>query len=248
MNDSSKSAAGSQLVRLRAAAIGHGRKALGPSFDFSIDAGDFVLLVGPNGAGKTTLARTLMGVIPPVGGSREAAVGSRPVRFGYVPQREHLDALWPFTALDVALLGAVPSLRPFERFGAGRKARAREILEQVGIGGLGDRPFRDLSGGQQQRALIARALVAEPDVLVLDEPTNHLDVPGERAVFDLLGALHRSYADRAIVVVAHHLEAAMRQATRVVVVRQGQAPIGRPPEQALAEGLLDDLRTDGALS
>ena len=230
------------LVQLQAIRIGYGRKALSPPFDYAVDAGEFVVLAGPNGAGKSTLARTLMGVLPPVEGRRLAAPGGRPVRFGYVPQRERLDELWPFSVLDIALMGAVPALRPFAPFGTARKRRAREILAQVGIDGIADRPFRGLSGGQQQRALIARALVAEPDVLVLDEPTNHLDVPGEKAVYELLGALHRSSPEKAIFVIAHHLEPALSYATRVTVLRPGAAPVSGPAREMASSAALADLR------
>ena len=230
------------LVELRAASIGHGRRALTPRFDLALRAGDFTLLVGPNGAGKSTLARTLMGVLPPVEGERVAVAQGRAVRFGYVPQRERLDELWPFSILDLALMGAVPSLRPFRPFGGAVKRRAREVLAQVGIADLADRPFRGLSGGQQQRALIARALVADPDVLVLDEPTNHLDVPGERAVYELLGSLHRAAPEKAIFVVTHHLEPALQVATRVEMMRPGEAPRGGPVAEMLAGDALADLR------
>src|SRR5690606_29995523 len=148
------------LVRLRGVVIGHGRRAIAPAFDLDVRPGDFALLVGPNAAGKTTLVRTILGVAPPLAGTREATVDGRPIRFGYVPQRERLDELWPFSVLDIALLGAVPALRPFEALGRARRRRAREVLARVGIADLADRPFRDLSGGQQQRALIARALLA----------------------------------------------------------------------------------------
>jgi len=241
--ESHPSVAGSPpLVELRAAVIGHGRRALTPPFDFALRPGDFTLLVGPNGAGKSTLARTLMGVLPPLAGARTATAQGRPVRFGYVPQRERLDELWPFSTLDIALMGAVPRLRPFQPFGRALERRARAVLEQVGIAALADRPFRGLSGGQQQRALIARALVAEPDVLVLDEPTNHLDVPGERAVYELLGALHRAEPAKAIFVIAHHIEPALPVATRVVVMRPGEQPRAGSVAEMVAGDALADLR------
>lgn len=238
----SSTAPGQPLVELRGARIGHGRRALTPAFDLELRAGEFVALAGPNGAGKSTLARTLMGLLPPIEGERRAGLPGRPLRFGYVPQRERLDDLWPFSALDIALMGAVPSLRPFQPFGRKLRARAREVLEQVGIGAMADRPFRSLSGGQQQRALIARALLADPDLLVLDEPTNHLDVPGELAVYDLLGALHRAAPGRALFVITHHLEPVLPLATRILVLRPGQAPVGGTVEEMAASGALHDLR------
>lgn len=236
-----------RLIHLRQARLGYGPRDVAGPLDLGIDRGDFLLVAGPNGSGKSTLIKTLMGVLPPRAGERTASVDGRPIRFGYVPQREHLDALWPFSVLDICLMGMVPGLKPFERFGAGRKSRAKEVLEQVGMGDRIDTPFRDLSGGQQQRALIARALVSSPDVLVLDEPTNHLDVPGERAVYELLGAIHRDEKQVALVVVTHHLEAALPWATRLLVMRDGSIQHGSP-QTLIDNGAADDLLSRGRVA
>ncbi|WP_373044527.1 metal ABC transporter ATP-binding protein [Vulgatibacter sp.] len=230
------------LIELQAIQTGYGKRPLSPPFDFTVRSGDVIVLAGPNGAGKSTLARTLMGVLPPVAGTRRAGTAARPVRFGYVPQRERLDDLWPFSVLDIALMGAVPGLGAFRPFGRARQQKALAVLAQVGIADLASSPFRSLSGGQQQRALIARALVAEPDVLVLDEPTNHLDIPGERAVYELLAQLRREEAEKAIFVITHHLESALAIATEVVVMRQGERPRIAPVDEMVASGALDDLR------
>lgn len=233
-----------RLIQFRQVRLGYGNRDVAGPLDLAIDRGEFLLVAGPNGSGKSTLIKTLMGVVPQRGGERIATVDGKPVRFGYVPQREHLDALWPFSVLDICLMGMVPGLRPFEFFGAERKRKARAVLEQVGMGDRADEPFRDLSGGQQQRALIARALVSSPDVLVLDEPTNHLDVPGERAVYELLGAIHRDEKQVALVVVTHHLEAALPWATRLLAMRDGSVQVGNPSD-LLESGAVDDLLSRG---
>ena len=227
-------------IRLRAAVIGHGRRRVAGPIDLDLARNDFLVIAGPNGAGKSTLVKTMLGVLPPLSGSVER----RGIRVGYVPQRERLDEIWPFSALDIALMGRVPALGPF-RFLGKEQRRARELLAQVGLEAEADRPFRSLSGGQQQRALIARALVAEPDVLVLDEPTNHLDVPGERAVWSLLGEIHRRQ-ERALVAICHHLAPALLHATRVAVLRDGGLVSG-PPEALIEAGALGDLAEDTIL-
>ncbi len=226
------------LIRLRGAVIGHGRKRIAGPLDFELRPHEFLVVAGPNGAGKSTFVKTLLGVLRPLQG----AVEGRGLRFGYVPQREHLDEIWPFSALEIVKMGRIPSLAPFRFFGREEARRALQILELVGLLQEAQRPFRELSGGQQQRALIARALFAEPDVLILDEPTNHLDVPGERAVHDLLGSIHREQG-RALVVICHHLAPALRHATRLAVLRDGDLVAG-DPEVIHRAGALGDLVDD----
>lgn len=226
-------------LRLSGAVIGHGRRAVAGPIDLSVAADDFLVVAGPNGAGKSTLIETLLGVLPPLSGTAERGR----IRFGYVPQRERLDDIWPFSALEMALMGRTPGLAPFGFFGRDDRRRVLGILERVGLGAEADRPFRSLSGGQQQRALIARALAAEPDVLVLDEPTNHLDVPGERAVWSLLGEIHRQ-GDLALVAICHHLPPALVHATRLAVLRDGGIQVGEPSAM-VRSGALGDLVDDG---
>src|SRR5690606_42089621 len=118
----------------------------------------------PNGARESTFVQSLVGALPLIGRRREILTPG--LRFGYAPRRLRFDPIWPLSALDVGRMGIAPWLPPFGR-SASASARARELLDQVGLGGLGDTPFRSLSGGQRQRALIARALVAGPHAPVL---------------------------------------------------------------------------------
>ncbi|HWV37517.1 MAG TPA: ATP-binding cassette domain-containing protein [Vulgatibacter sp.] len=229
------------VVRMRGVEIGHGRRRVAGPIDLDLAPDDFLVIAGPNGAGKSTLVKTMLGTLPPLRGAVE-----RRCRFGYVPQRERLDDIWPFSALDVALMGLVPAAAPFSRATAGDRRAARELLALVGLEAEADRPFRDLSGGQQQRALIARALVAEPEVLMLDEPTNHLDVPGERAAYELLAEIHRR-GRQAIVVICHHLGPALRHATRLAILQDGSLVAG-PPDDLARAGALGDLVEDSFAS
>ncbi len=140
--------------------------------------GERVALLGPNGGGKTTLFRALLGEIPPLAGSIDAAV-----RAGTVPQTERSRLDYPVSALDVALMGTLARLPWWRRPG---RARARTPpLEALGRVGL-ERPrarrsFGELSGGQRQRVLIARALVQDARLLLLDEPYSGLDTHERRA-------------------------------------------------------------------
>ncbi len=207
------------LLRLEDAGIGHGGRAMLTGVTLEVAPGDFLAVVGPNGGGKTTLLRTLLGVLPPVGGRR---VQPRPLHVGYVPQRDHVDALWPLTTADVVLMGR------YARAGVGRRIRAedrehaRAALARLGIEELASRPFRTLSGGQRQRTLIARALATEPELLALDEPTNGMDPSAELAAMDLLAELHRTES-LAIVMVSHRLEAVANYARHLAFVDKDHA-------------------------
>lgn len=210
---------GAPLVALRGAAIGHGRHALLTGVECAVAQGDFVALVGPNGGGKTTLLRTLLGALPLLAGRREVP---RPVRVGYVPQRDLVDPIWPLTAGEVVLQGRTPGLGPLRRPGDADRAAAAAALARVGIAALADRTYGELSGGQRQRTLIARALAAEPELLAVDEPTNGMDPAAELATMDVLADLHAGGAGPAVVMVSHRLDAVANYARHLAFVDKDQ--------------------------
>ena len=228
----------SALVALEGAAIGYGGRALLDGIDLAVSPGDFLAVVGPNGGGKTTLVRTLLGVLRPVAGRRSARPG---LRAGYVPQRAHVDARWPLTAAEVAMMGRVPRLGLAARPGAGDRAAVGAALERVGIAALARRPFRTLSGGQRQRTLLARALAAEPDLLVLDEPANGLDPGAELATLDVLRGL-RADGRLAVVMVSHRIEAVLNDARTLAFADAGRGlwTVGGV-EEAIASGSIARL-------
>jgi ABC-type Mn2+/Zn2+ transport system ATPase subunit len=206
------------LVAIEGGAIGYGGRALLSGIDVAVRPGDFLAVVGPNGGGKTTLLRALLGALPLVGGRlvRDAAL-----RVGYVPQREHVDAIWPFRVGEVVMMGRVPLLGPLRRPGVADREEVRRALAQVGIEHLTDRWFGELSGGQRQRTLIARALAATPELLVLDEPTNGMDPAAELATMDLLARLHGD-GSLAVLMVSHRLEAVANYARTLAFVDKDQ--------------------------
>ncbi len=228
--------AAAPLVALRGAAIGHGGRAILSGVELEVEAGDFLALVGPNGGGKTTLLRSLLGALSLLGGRRELP---RPVRIGYVPQRDQVDSIWPLTAGEVALMGRALLVPPGRRPGEADRAAVREAMARVGVAGLEDRPYRDLSGGQRQRTLIARALAAEPRLLALDEPTSGMDPAGEQDVMELVSRLSQE-GGLAVVMVSHRLDAVASNATQLVFVDHRRG--------LLRAGSLDRMLTGEALS
>jgi ABC-type Mn2+/Zn2+ transport system ATPase subunit len=206
------------LVALRGASVGYGQRPLLEGVDLEVTPGDFLAVVGPNGGGKTTILRSLLGALPLFGGKLERP---RPIRIGYVPQRDHVDTVWPFTAGEVALMGRVPGLGALRRPGDADRAVVTQAMARVGVEHLMPLPYGELSGGQRQRTLIARALAAEPELLVLDEPTNGMDPSAELATMDLLRDLHQG-GRLAIVMVSHRLENVANYARTLAFVDKDQ--------------------------
>jgi ABC-type Mn2+/Zn2+ transport system ATPase subunit len=206
------------LVRLDDASIGYGGRAFLQEVTVAVEPEDFLAVVGPNGGGKTTLLRTLLGMLPPVTGRRTA---ESPLRVGYVPQRDHVDALWPLGCGDVVVMGRVPGIGPGGRIRPADVEAAERALSRVGLQELWKRPFGTLSGGQRQRTLIARALASEPRLLALDEPTNGMDPSAELSAMDLLRELHAG-GGLAVVMISHRLEAVANYARRLAFVDKDQ--------------------------
>jgi putative ABC transport system ATP-binding protein len=190
--------------------------------DLDVVPGELLVLHGPSGSGKTTLLGVLAGWLAPTAG---AAAFGPPLD---TPDRHR----WHRTATVPQLLGLLPELSLLEnvavahRLGGASWAiaaeRASAALTLLGIGDLGDRRPSEVSLGQQQRAAVARALTAEPALLLADEPTSHLDAGTTDLVLDALA--HQAAAGSAVVVASHD-PAVLRRAHRAVAVG---APSGGP--------------------
>ncbi|NLY90352.1 MAG: ABC transporter ATP-binding protein [Firmicutes bacterium] len=173
--------------------------------NLQVAAGDFFAIVGPNGGGKTTLLRLLLGNFEPVQG--EIKVFNRPPRkarrfIGYVPQQGTVDREFPVSALEVVLMGRLTPTSFFPRYRQEDYEAAYAAMQAVGVEELAPFRFGDLSGGQKQRILIARALVANPQLLILDEPTSSVDYEVEQEIYQLLTGLNKKVT---IVLVSHDL-------------------------------------------
>ena len=171
----------------------------------SIGAEEFVGVIGPNGGGKSTLLQLVLGLHEPQHGVIEVFGQAPPVarsRIGYVPQRASIDAGVPATVLDIVLMGRLTPTSWGPRFARRDVAAARASLARARVKDLEHRAWSTLSGGQRQRVLIARALVADVDLLLLDEPTAGVDTHREEELLELLGQLN---AELPIVMVTHDL-------------------------------------------
>jgi ABC-type Mn2+/Zn2+ transport system ATPase subunit len=208
-------------------AFGYRNRPLFRDVSFTIERGAILGIVGPNGCGKTTLLRTILGLLPPLRGTVSRVGG---LRVSYVPQRERLDVILPVTALDVVLMGRSARLAPLARLGPADHEAARRALARLDAEALARRPYRSLSGGQQQRVLLARALAADPDLLVLDEPTAGMDLGSEAGIVEFLGDLNRRHGVT-ILLVTHLLPLVLSLATSIMLFAR----------DTLVQGPLDDV-------
>jgi len=173
-------------------------------------------VLGPNGGGKSTFLKTMLGLLNPLGGRVTFPLG-RPPRIGYLPQTARPDFAYPLSVLQVTLMGRFASLGLIKRPGRVDHELARAQLAAVGLADQADRPFRALSGGQQQRVLVARALTAEPELLMLDEPTSEMDPAAQHGLLSLVSTL-ASKRNLAVVFVTHEVSAAAGFSARVVLL------------------------------
>jgi ABC-type Mn2+/Zn2+ transport system ATPase subunit len=179
------------LLRLRDVSLGYEGRPVLEHVDLELAGGEFIALLGPNGAGKTTLFRGIVGLLPVLSGAIDFGFDRATSPLGYVPQRETLDPTFPLTAYEVVLMGTYARLHPLRRTGRRERSLAAECLDLVGLAASAERRFASLSGGQKQRVLIARALAAEPRLLLLDEPTAGVDAEATAAIMDAVSRLNR---------------------------------------------------------
>jgi len=201
------------LITAENLSVRHGEVTVLGGVDFALSPGEIVTVVGPNGSGKSTLIRALIGLEPAATGR---VIRSPGLVIGYVPQKLHIDAGLPMTVRRFLSLPRRVS-----------DAQAEAALARVGVPGLGARFLARLSGGQFQRVLLARALLATPQVLILDEPTQGLDQPGTAAFYKLIEEV-RAETGAAVLMVSHDLHVVMSASDRVICLNGHICCAGTP--------------------
>ena len=191
--------------------------------DLEVDRGEFVGIAGPNGGGKTTLIRLIVGLEQPTTGELEV-FGEEPARaagrarVGYLPQRAEIALSAPITVRELVEAGRVSVAGMFGALSPEDESAVAEAIARVGLAERADERLRTLSGGQRQRAFIAKALAADPELLVLDEPTTGVDADAQERLAQLLDELRRELAVT-ILYVSHEFGAIEPYAERLVVIR-----------------------------
>jgi zinc transport system ATP-binding protein len=234
---------GSQaIVSLRSASFGYTDRAVVSEVTLDIHAGEVVAILGPNGSGKSTLIKGLLGLNDHLGG--QVTLFGTPVdrfrdhaRLGYVPQRHTLSASVRATAAEIVAIGRLPHQSWLGR----PNHEDRQIIEEsLAVVGLADRANVDvgtLSGGQQRRVLIARALAAQPDVLIMDEPTAGVDLASQEVLSQVLARLAGRGAT--MLIVTHELQALRGVLNRIVQLNGGRITFdGTPADHDRSHGAL----------
>ena len=191
-----------KLIELHDVSVGYeGYEAL-HAVNLTIDSADFLGIIGPNGGGKTTLVKAILGAVPYTGKIDYAPelFDGRERLIGYMPQITEFDRAFPISVEEVVLSG-LQGRRGFRhRYTRSDREKVHELLAKTGIEELSKRPIGEVSGGQMQRALLCRAIISDPKLLILDEPTNFVDNRFEHELYHTLRELNERMA---ILVVSH---------------------------------------------
>ncbi len=181
---------------------------------------EFIGIFGPNGGGKTTFLKLLMGFLKPTKGKislYQADPKNHQNQIGYVPQIARLDRQFPITTLELVLMGALSSCTLLGRYPPHMKEKALHLLEKVDLIEKRNSPYGTLSGGQAQRALIARALLGDPKLLLLDEPTASVDPLREEEILKILLDLKGKIT---IIMVTHDLQTILQKVERFLCIHK----------------------------
>lgn len=206
-----------EMVKVRGAGVRRGERWLVEGIDLTIRRGEIVTLIGPNGSGKSTTAKLVTGVLKPDAGSVERIPK---LRVGYVPQSLNVDWTLPLTVKRLmTLTGGHPP------------GAITSALEAVGIAHLSNAEVQQLSGGEFQRALMARAMIRRPDLLVLDEPVQGVDFNGEVALYQLITKI-RDETNCGVLLISHDLHVVMAATDTVICLNGHVCCTGNPESVA----------------
>ncbi|HWQ02075.1 MAG TPA: ATP-binding cassette domain-containing protein [Gaiellaceae bacterium] len=225
----------SLAIRLAGVSFGYDpRRTVLSDVNVEIPEGQFVAVAGPNGGGKTTLLRLIVGLSRPQTGTvrvfgEPVGAAARRGLVGYLPQRAHLGIEAPATVREIVSAGRVTRRHLFGPLSADDRRTVDAAIARVGLDRQAGQPVNTLSGGQQQRAFIAKAIAAEPRLLILDEPTSGVDADAQDALAGLLARLHGELRVT-VLYVSHEFGAIEHVAERLLLVRGGIEFDGSPAE------------------
>ncbi len=203
------------LLECKNLSLGYDSRTIVSGLNFKIEEGDYLCIVGENGSGKSTLMRTLLGLLPPIGGDIITDSGFNQNEIGYLPQQTNAQRDFPASVGEIVLSGCQGrcGMRPF--YIAEEKKLAEKAMEKMGIIDIKNACYRELSGGQQQRVLLARALTATRKMLLLDEPVSGLDPAVTSDMYRLIEQLNKE--DKiTVVMISHDISAAVKYASHIL--------------------------------
>lgn len=225
------------LIEIKNLSAGYDSRTVLRNVNLTVYDRDFLGIIGPNGGGKTTLIKCILGLLKPTAGEilysdkrfvasdkqrgttqRPALTTNRSVlKMGYLPQYNSIDRKFPITVEEVILSGLSSQKSLISRFTATHREKARQVIARMGLEGLEKRAIGALSGGQLQRALLGRAIISDPALVVLDEPSTYIDKRFEARLYELLAEINH---DCAIILVSHDIGTVLQQVKSIACVNE----------------------------
>jgi ABC-type Mn2+/Zn2+ transport system ATPase subunit len=221
------------IVEVQGATFAYGRNVILESVEMKIHDSEFWCFIGPNGEGKTTLIKALLGALRPKPGLvRLRADFARRARIGFVPQRCDLNPSVPTTIQSFVIQGTAGLAIDESKL----KRRVQKSMEVMGIQRIRERSIWKVSGGQRQRAMVARALVRDPLLMIVDEPTAGLDLAASSGLLKTITDLNRQHRIT-VIFVTHDLQLAGRYASHLAVFKNRRVKCGSVDEVLTGENL-----------
>ena len=225
------------LIEIKNLSAGYDSRTVLRNVNLTVYDRDFLGIIGPNGGGKTTLIKCILGLLKPTAGEilysdkrfvtsdKQGSAAQRPaltanrsvLKMGYLPQYNSIDRKFPITVEEVILSGLSSQKSLISRFTATHREKARQVIARMGLEGLEKRAIGALSGGQLQRALLGRAIISDPALVVLDEPSTYIDKRFEARLYELLAEINH---DCAIVLVSHDIGTVLQQVKSIACVNE----------------------------
>ena len=221
----------SPIIEIKNLSAGYDNRTVLHDVNLTIYERDFLGIIGPNGGGKTTLIKCILGLLKPtageilyhtdspspeVAGSQCLPLNTR-LSMGYLPQYSSIDRKFPITVEEVILSG-LSSQKPLaSRFNTRHREKARHVIARMGLEGMEQRAIGALSGGQLQRALLGRAIISDPQVVILDEPSTYIDKRFEARLYELLTEINEECA---IILVSHDIGTVLQQVKSIACVNE----------------------------
>lgn len=227
------------LIEIKSLSAGYDSRTVLRNVNLTVYDRDFLGIIGPNGGGKTTLIKCILGLLKPTAGeilyrvttasnnnpafldnsatnSQFSTLNSQ-FSMGYLPQYNSIDRKFPITVEEVILSGLSSQKSLISRFTATHREKARQVIARMGLEGLEKRAIGALSGGQLQRALLGRAIISDPALVVLDEPSTYIDKRFEARLYELLAEINH---DCAIILVSHDIGTVLQQVKSIACVNE----------------------------
>lgn len=203
------------VIKLSDVSYNSGRRLILDKVSLEVNHGDFLAVTGPNGGGKTTLLRLMLKLIKPSEGNVQyldaEGKATSTLDIGYLPQKNSIDSQFPITVSQLVAMG----LMRHGNSTTETSASVARMVETIGLTGHSDATIGTLSGGQLQRALLGRALISRPSVLILDEPLSYIDKSFEQHIYEILECVRKTTT---IVLVSHEMSVIAAMANRHLIV------------------------------